>query len=66
VQLYERGIVQSDRIMGEIADNVFVRIMHRRISGCKLRMLIMVWRRLGLQLAGRKTEVWMEDECIIA
>ena len=26
----------------------------------------MVWRRLGLQLARRKTEVWMEDECIIA
>jgi hypothetical protein len=60
VQLGERSTMRSDRLMGEIADNVFMRVMHRRIGGRKPRMLIMVWGRLGLQLAGRKTEVWME------
>src|SRR5580693_5275738 len=66
MQLCERGIVRSDGIMGEIGDDVFMRVVHRRMSGCEFSMLIMVWRRFGLQLARRKTEVWMEDECIIA
>ena len=66
VQLCERGTMRSDHIMGEFADNVFVRVMHRRMSGYEFRMLIVVGHRFGLQLARRETKVWMEDECIIS
>jgi hypothetical protein len=66
VKLCERGVVRSDRIMGEIGDDVFMRVVHSRMSGCEFSMLIMIRRRFGLQLARRKTEVWMEDECITA
>jgi hypothetical protein len=66
VQLCEHGVVRSDRIMGEIGDDVFMRVVHSRMSGCEFSMLIMIRRRFGLQLARRKTEVWMEDECITA
>ena len=60
VQLCERGTMRSDGIMGEIGDDVFMRVVHSRMSGCEFSMLIMIRRRFGLQLARRKTEVWME------
>jgi hypothetical protein len=65
MQLRERGFMQSDCIMGDIAGGyIFGRVLHCRRSSCKFNMLIRIGCRLGPWPAHRETER-TEDECII-